>query len=71
MGTTVIWCLKCGVFSTKTYLFQDVDELADRLPNLVEKKLVPYENWNHIDFIWAIDVVEYVYNDVVNLISGY
>lgn len=43
---------------------QDVSLLNDALPN---SKIFPinYENFTHIDFLWANDVKQFVYDDVL------
>lgn len=42
-----------------------VDRLARELPNMIDKYLVPMEKFNHLDFLWAIDVKSLVYNRLV------
>lgn len=55
------------VIYTRTYLlfFQDVEHLRDELPNVVKSHLVNYEKWNHLDYLWAIEVNKYLYNNLV------
>jgi hypothetical protein len=48
-----------------------VDKLSEKLPNLVEKFHVPLEKFNHLDFLWAIDVEVVVYEDVIKLLENY
>lgn len=53
------------------YFNQNVMELIDVLPNVVRDYLVPWELFNHVDFIWAKDVKELVNNDVVDVLNKY
>jgi len=39
----------------------DVYRLAEQLPNLQRKYRVPFDKFNHLDFLWAIDVVPLLY----------
>lgn len=50
---------------------KDVDKLSEKVPNLVEKFHVPLEKFNHLDFLWAIDVDVVVYEDVIKLLENY
>lgn len=45
----------------------DVDELHRGLGNPIGKFLVPDPRFNHLDFNWAIDVRELLYNRVVEI----
>ncbi|KAJ8922519.1 hypothetical protein NQ315_007549 [Exocentrus adspersus] len=47
----------------------DVNRLADELPNVVEKRLIDYEYFNHIDFILAKDVASMLYFNVINKLN--
>ncbi|KAJ8922518.1 hypothetical protein NQ315_007548 [Exocentrus adspersus] len=47
----------------------DVDRLADELPNVVEKHLIDYKDFNHIDFILAKDIVSMLYSKVINKLN--
>ncbi|XP_015414318.1 PREDICTED: gastric triacylglycerol lipase isoform X2 [Myotis davidii] len=44
---------------------QDVDLLLPKLPHLIYHKNIPF--YNHLDFIWAMDAPQEVYNEIVNL----
>lgn len=44
---------------------QDVERLRDLLPNVSKSTLLSADGFNHLDFLWARDVVESVYNDVI------
>ncbi|PNJ72076.1 LIPF isoform 1 [Pongo abelii] len=46
---------------------QDVGLLLPKLPNLIYHKEIPF--YNHLDFIWAMDAPQEVYNDIVSMIS--
>jgi len=42
----------------------DIYKLAEKLPNLVKISRVNHDKWNHLDFLWAIDIVPYLYADM-------
>ncbi|XP_045658258.1 gastric triacylglycerol lipase isoform X2 [Ursus americanus] len=45
----------------------DVDLLLSKLPNLIyHKKIPPY---NHLDFIWAMDAPQVIYNEIVSMMG--
>ncbi|XP_033173013.1 lipase 3 [Drosophila mauritiana] len=49
---------KVAIYSAKNDWLappEDVDMLFNRLPNVVEKYLVPNENFNHFDLVWGRD----------------
>ncbi|XP_055281919.1 gastric triacylglycerol lipase [Moschus berezovskii] len=46
---------------------QDVDLLLSKLSNLIYHKEIP--NYNHLDFIWAMDAPQEVYNEIVSLLE--
>jgi hypothetical protein len=46
-------------------IFQDVLRLTSVLPNLVRNYLVPYELWNHLDFLWGKDAYKILYPEVL------
>ena len=35
---------------------QDYERTLSELPNLIDNYTVPYERWNHVDFLWAKDI---------------
>nr|XP_022912354.1 lipase 3-like [Onthophagus taurus] len=49
----------------------DVEKLAKKLPNVVKQYLVPFDKFNHLDFLWAIDVVPLLYESVFDLLAQY
>lgn len=46
---------------------RDVEELHQALPNVVGKFLVPDRRFNHLDFVWAMDVERLLYSRVFRL----
>lgn len=48
---------------------KDVDALSKLLPNVVHKYLVPHEKFNHIDFLYAIDVQKLVNDEIVKMLN--
>ena len=46
---------------------QDVDLLISKLSNLIHHKEIP--NYNHLDFIWAMDAPQEVYNEIISLMA--
>lgn len=52
---------------------KDVERLLRVLPNVVSVYKVPYENFNHLDFVWAVDVKHLLYDNIIrtlNTMSG-
>ncbi|XP_018049963.1 PREDICTED: lipase 3-like [Atta colombica] len=49
----------------------DVDQLEKELGNPLGKFLVPYKKFNHLDFMWAKDVKELLYNKILNLMTHF
>ncbi|XP_015112844.1 lipase 3 [Diachasma alloeum] len=50
---------------------ENTNELARRLQNVVTVEKVPYKYFNHIDFIWALDARELLYNRIMELLEMY
>jgi len=48
---------------------EDVQRIIVQVPNLVYEELNSYEKFNHLDFMWANDVVELLYNNVIDLMA--
>lgn len=51
--------------------FQDVLELSKRLPNVLLTEEVPYKPFNHVDFMWAIDVKTLLYDRMFELMQKF
>ena len=45
----------------------DVRQLIPKIQNLVYNKEIP--TYGHLDFTWAIDAADFVYSDIVKLMS--
>ncbi|EFN70010.1 Lipase 3 [Camponotus floridanus] len=45
--------------------YTDVQKLVNRLPNVVEVKKIPYEKFNHIDYLWGRDARTLLYNRII------
>lgn len=50
---------------------EDVERAVSQLPNVVKKHLVTFDKFNHLDFLWAIDVKPLVYDHVMELMKNY
>ncbi|XP_059058794.1 lipase 3-like [Achroia grisella] len=50
---------------------EDVNRLKRRLPNIYKFITVPYGSWSHVDYLFARDVKELLYIDVLNVIEEY
>lgn len=57
------------IIVTRDRYFQDVKVLAGRLPNVAERKVVPFPEFNHLDFLWANDVKNIVYDDMIGFMK--
>ncbi|KAG5317338.1 LIP3 Lipase, partial [Pseudoatta argentina] len=49
----------------------DVYQLEKELGNPFGKFLVPHKKFNHLDFMWAKDVKELLYNKILNLMTHF
>ena len=47
----------------------DASKLWSRVKTLVTNKVV--DDWEHLDFIWAMNAPSQVYNDVISLFKKY
>ena len=47
---------------------QDVEWLTSQLPNLRQSFLV--DKFNHLDFLWAIEVDRYVNNRILDILAN-
>lgn len=47
---------------------RDVKYLAKKLPQLKQSYMVPFKNWNHVDFLWALEADKYIFKPIVDLL---
>uniref|UniRef100_A0A1B0CJ10 Putative triglyceride lipase-cholesterol esterase n=1 Tax=Lutzomyia longipalpis TaxID=7200 RepID=A0A1B0CJ10_LUTLO len=61
------------IYATNDWLAgpQDVELLHKRLPNSIGMFKVPFETFNHLDFMWGLDVKRLVYIDMLKLMEKY
>lgn len=63
------------LYAQNDYLagYQDVKKLYTTLPtqSAIEIYKIPYDNFNHLDFLWGIDARELVYNKIIDLMNRY
>ena len=52
-------------------IFQDVNTLAKKLPNVVDKLLVTQSKLNHYDLLLGRNIRQLVYNQAITLIEKY
>ncbi|XP_055849510.1 lipase 1-like [Episyrphus balteatus] len=48
---------------------RDMEKLIQGLPNVVEKYLVEYPQFNHIDFVWGVNARELVYYELLRVMK--
>ena len=41
------------------------------MTHLVDNYRVPFDNWNHLDFLWGIDAPTLVYNELLKNLELY
>ena len=53
------------LYDDSNFQFQDVVRLTSQLPNLVASYEVPFPQWSHLDFCWAIDADTLLYSEIL------
>lgn len=48
---------------------RDIGDFAKLLPNVIHDYLVPHPKFNHIDFLFAIDVQRLVNDEIVKMLN--
>lgn len=51
--------------------FQDIDETQKKLPNSIGKFLVPFDNFNHMDFIWGEENKKLLFEKIIKIMNKY
>ncbi|CAG0923224.1 unnamed protein product [Notodromas monacha] len=49
----------------------DVEWLTTRLPNLIKSIRVPFDKFNHLDFLWGIDAPQLVYDPILEMMQAF
>merc|ERR1719195_1549400 len=49
---------------------EDYSRMLDELPNIFDAYTVPFEQWNHLDFLWAIDLDTLLFPQVLKNINA-
>lgn len=49
----------------------DVAKIITRVPNIVVNYQVPWAGWNHLDFLYAIDIDQYQNDDLLTVLGMY
>lgn len=49
---------------------EDVEKLIQKLPNVVGKYQVPFPKFNHLDFIYALQARQLVYENVLTVLKN-
>lgn len=52
-------------------LLQDVEAFYEKLTNPIGLYKIKFSKFNHLDFLWAIDVRKLLYDQVIALIDTY
>lgn len=52
------------------FMLQDVLYTATLLPTVQRLYKVPYDKFNHFDFMWAIDAKTLLYDDVITSLTS-
>ena len=60
--------LQCIVVKNQeTMIVSDIDQV----PNIVVNNQVPWDGWNHLDFLYAIDIDQYQNDDLLAALAMY
>lgn len=49
---------------------KDVDKLSQQLPNVINDYLVPHAKFNHLDFLFGVDVQHLVYDKLFEIMES-
>jgi len=46
-------------------------KIVGQVPNIVVNNQVPWDGWNHLDFLYAIDIDQYQNDDLLAVLAMY
>lgn len=49
---------------------KDVDKLSQLLPNVINDYLIPHARFNHLDFLFGVDVQHLVYDKLLDILNA-
>lgn len=56
--------------SDSVTVVEDISKLIKELPNVVKDYIVPYEKFNHVDFVLGVDAPELVYTEILKMMNS-
>lgn len=49
---------------------KDVEKLSNLLPNVINNYLIPHERFNHLDFLYGVDVQHLLNDKILNTMNS-
>jgi hypothetical protein len=50
---------------------RDLERIFLDVPNIVINNMIRWEGWNHLDFLYAIDIDNYQNNEILTVLNWY